>query len=149
MDITKTQREYLFMGRHFVASYLGCDPERLTAIDQLRDNLLEAIKASGATILSMTDYRFDGDGYTAAIILSESHATIHTYPEFGACFVDLFTCGNKCSHKPFDDLLQAYLRPQSFNYQVIQRKEETKVIEAHPPDQWWSFYFGLPKVKSS
>jgi S-adenosylmethionine/arginine decarboxylase-like enzyme len=60
---------------------------------------------------------------TMVFLLSESHASIHTYPEHGACFVDLFTCGNKCSGEKFDQALREYLKPAHVTARVLIRDE--------------------------
>lgn len=110
-----------FVGHHFVASYLGCDLEALTDLDSLEKTLEEAVIASGAKILSSTKHIFPPDGLTMVILLSESHASIHTYPEFGACFIDLFTCGHTCDSKPFAEKLEMYLKPKIINKRLLLR----------------------------
>ncbi len=35
-------------------------------------------------------YAFDSGGYTAVHCLTESHISIHTWPEFGSCTCDIF-----------------------------------------------------------
>ena len=100
-----------FQGRHLFGSYLGCDPVALRDFAGLRKAMGEAVSASGATLLNTVEHIFPPDGITILMLLSESHASIHTYPEHGACFVDLFTCGMRCSGERFDELLRAYLRP--------------------------------------
>lgn len=102
---------YEFYGRHFTASYKGCDSEALQNISVLIQELEKAVLASGATILGCNHVVFPGNGLTAMFLLSESHASIHTYPEHNACFVDLFTCGHTCSHVKFHALLENYLKP--------------------------------------
>lgn len=83
--------------------------------------LIGAIDASGATILSYHVEKFEGGGVTASFLLSESHASIHTYPEHGGCFIDLFTCGDTCHWEPFDKILAAYLEPADKHTSVIER----------------------------
>lgn len=119
------EQKYQFVGVHFVASYMECDHASLTNLKELKEAMTKAVKASGATILNMVDYVFEPDGYTSAYALSESHATIHTYPEFDSCFVDLFTCGNNCSHERFDQSLREYLHPVKVDAQVISRGGNT------------------------
>ena len=46
--------EYAFQGKHFLASYCGCDPEALQDIAALERVMHEAVEASGATILGTT-----------------------------------------------------------------------------------------------
>lgn len=115
---------YDFCGTHFLASYNDCDQEALTNPQKLVEVMLKAAEASGATVLDSTYYIFPGNGMTMAILLSESHASIHTYPEHGSCFVDLFTCGNKCSHIEFDKTLREYLKPSNVSEKVHIRHQD-------------------------
>ena len=113
---TETKEEiYEFTGRHLVANYFECDHEALIQATDLIEVMKRAVEASGATLLESSQYIFPGSGMTAAMLLSESHASIHTYPEHGACFVDLFTCGDKCSAAKFDAAIREYLKPQVVN----------------------------------
>ncbi len=115
--------DYDFRGKHLLASYSHCDSDAMTNIEKLQGVMLEAAKGCGATVLGSTFYLFPGNGMTMVILLSESHASIHTYPEHGSCFVDLFTCGNKCSHEKFDAYLRAYLKPAEVNSKVYIRHQ--------------------------
>ncbi|MBI3508880.1 MAG: S-adenosylmethionine decarboxylase, partial [Chlamydiia bacterium] len=87
-----------------------------------------AVQQSGATVLDSARYVFTPNALTMVYLLSESHASIHTYPEYNACFVDLFTCGNKCSAERFDAALRAYLKPRNVNARMFERTEETHDI---------------------
>jgi S-adenosylmethionine decarboxylase proenzyme len=113
-----------FMGRHFIASYLECDSAALTDVKRLSSTMKSAVKACGATILDSCEYIFPPDGMTMVILLSESHASIHTYPEYGSCFVDLFTCGENCSAEIFDQKMRAYLKPKNVNKSVLIRNQQ-------------------------
>lgn len=104
-----------FKGAHFMASYYGCNQERLNDREGLLEILTEAIKSSGATLLKFVDYQFEPQGLTIVALLSESHASIHTYPEHGACFVDLFTCGMNCHYEEFNRLLETRLEAKTSN----------------------------------
>ena len=117
----KADESYQFIGKHFVASYKECDQKALTDLPKLKEALTKAAEKSGAHILDSVDYIFEPDGLTMVILLSESHASIHTYPEYGACFVDLFTCGHTCSSDAFDKVLREYLQPKKVDYSKIER----------------------------
>jgi S-adenosylmethionine decarboxylase len=54
-------------------------------------------------------------------MLSESHASIHTYPEHNACFLDIFTCGRAIDLAQFPDILCALWQPKSFNKNLLER----------------------------
>lgn len=81
------------VGRHCIAElYDGC-PEKLNSESFIREALTEAANRSGATLLSLTSHNFTPQGVTALALLSESHLSIHTWPELGYAAVDAFTCG--------------------------------------------------------
>jgi S-adenosylmethionine decarboxylase len=115
---------YQFKGEHFLASYCECDHEALTNLKKLEQAMLASAEKSGATVLNSCSWEFPENGFTMVILLSESHASIHTYPEHNACFVDLFTCGEKCSSEYFDQALRDYLKPKSVNGRTLIRKAD-------------------------
>lgn len=114
---------YQFYGNHFIANYTGCNLEALEDVERLASVMEEAIRASGATILSTAQHRFSPAGFTMMLLLSESHASIHTYPEHRACFIDLFTCGESCDRRLFEEKIEEYLQPVRKEKQYIIRKE--------------------------
>lgn len=118
-----------FRGKHLVADYLECDQEAITDEQALMQVMLEAVQKCGAQILSHNVFIFPGHGLTMTILLSESHASIHTYPEHGKCFVDLFTCGDKCNNRVFHDELKAYLKPKKVVDMVLLRDDEIKELK--------------------
>ncbi len=115
-----------FVGRHFLASYLGCDLNRLRDLAALKAAFERAVAASGATLMGSSDHVYPPYGYTLLCLLSESHASIHTYPEHNSCFVDLFTCGLRCRPEPFDAVLRDYLRPAHSHGRSLIRREEAQ-----------------------
>lgn len=114
---------YQFRGVHFLASYCDCDMDALADVEKLSAAMSHAVKECGATILEKSSWVFPPSGLTMVFLLSESHASIHTYPEHGACFVDLFTCGENCSAEEFDKQIRAYLNPKIVNQRTLIRDE--------------------------
>jgi S-adenosylmethionine decarboxylase proenzyme len=119
---------YEFVGYHLIASYLECDLQKLSDLNALKETMQRAVEASGATILEQVDYVFPPNGLTMVFLLSESHASIHTYPEHGACFVDFFTCGRRCSSENFNTVLKEYLCPKTANCSLLYRDQHTTIV---------------------
>lgn len=117
---------YAFSGKHFIASYLECDQEALENLISLEAAMDKAVTLSGATILTSAKHIFEPNGITLMYLLSESHASLHSYPECQACFVDLFTCGDHCFPEPFDAAMQAYLKPKKTSIRLFDRHEEVE-----------------------
>jgi len=82
------------LGRHAIVDAWGAEVALLDDPERLRGILVEAVRATGATVLSSDYHKFEPQGVTAWVILAESHATIHTYPEHAAWMADIFTCGD-------------------------------------------------------
>jgi len=60
------------------------------------DALASAARRAGATVISQTRYRFGHDsaaGFTAVVMLDESHCSAHSYADDGLLALDIFTCG--------------------------------------------------------
>ncbi len=121
--LSADEEVFEFRGKHLVADYLDCDMEALLDEHALIDVMLAAAKKCGAQILGSNHYIFPGHGLTMTILLSESHASIHTYPEHGKCFVDLFTCGEKCNNHSFNETLKDYLKPKNVAAMVLVRDD--------------------------
>ena len=83
------------VGIHLVADLFGVCPELLTGEQAIVDCLLEALRKADFNVLSHCSHKFPGEesGVTALVLLSESHAAIHTYPEHGYAAIDIFSCG--------------------------------------------------------
>lgn len=121
---------HLFRGTHFLASYCDCDIDALGDVDGLVAAMSHAVQGCGATILGTSSWVFPPNGLTMVFLLSESHASIHTWPEHGACFVDLFTCGNRCSAEKFDASLRAYLSPKEVSMKTLIRSQQFQEVDA-------------------
>ncbi|MQA06976.1 MAG: adenosylmethionine decarboxylase [Pseudonocardiaceae bacterium] len=86
-----------FVGWHVLAEAHGVDPALLDDPDFLSNTLEVSLKEAGATVCEMNSLRFEPQGVTVLAMLAESHASMHTYPELGALFVDVFTCGESAN----------------------------------------------------
>ncbi len=115
---------YEFLGNHLIANYIGCDKEAIRDLKGLEAAMKGAAIASGAHIITTASHVFPPDGFMMVILLSESHASIHTYPEYDSCFVDCFTCGEHCDPSKFDQVLSSYLKPQQAQKRILVRGSE-------------------------
>lgn len=112
---------YKFEGNHYIASYSNCDYDSLIDIENLKACIREAVLQSGVTILNEVSHIFDNRGFTMCLLLSESHFSIHTYPEYNSAFMDLFTCGNNTNFSIFETIMKDYLLCQSYNMMILKR----------------------------
>ncbi len=79
---------------HIIADFSGCRPDMLEFSQQGEKILWQTVEKSGLHCVLIKSHQFEPAGYTAAALLTESHITLHTWPEFGAVQIDIFTCGS-------------------------------------------------------
>ncbi|HEY8189157.1 MAG TPA: adenosylmethionine decarboxylase, partial [Micavibrio sp.] len=73
--------------------------------------LRKSAEACGATVLDITLHSFgEGAGITGVAVLSESHISIHTWPEIGFAALDVFMCGT-CDPRKAVPVLQEFFKP--------------------------------------
>jgi len=63
----------------------------LTA-DAATQTFTNALERAGATIVQVLSHNFPRKGLTCVLILAESHAILHTWPETGTINIDIFSC---------------------------------------------------------
>lgn len=83
------------LGHHLIIDLYGCNPEKLKNIPEVERIMVAAAEAAKATIVARKFHQFNPVGVSGALVLAESHLTIHTWPEVDAyCAIDMFTCGD-------------------------------------------------------
>jgi S-adenosylmethionine decarboxylase proenzyme len=70
---------------------------------------IAAMERAGATIVQAQSHNFPGAGLTCSLILRESHAVLHTWPETGTVNIDIFSCSARLkSREAIDELSRAF-----------------------------------------
>ncbi|NTB87844.1 adenosylmethionine decarboxylase [Agrobacterium tumefaciens] len=80
------------LGSHYIGEIFGAvgmnDPDFVEA------TLRKCAVSAGATILHSNMHHFPSGGVTGIVVLSESHISIHSWPEHDYAAIDIFMCGN-------------------------------------------------------
>jgi S-adenosylmethionine decarboxylase len=90
-----------------IAEYYRCDVGLLDDVGRLRHHMLTAAEHIGANVMSDTFNQFTPQGVSGTVVISESHLSIHTWPEFGYVAVDIYTCGGLDPRPGFEYLGRA------------------------------------------
>ena len=61
-------------------------------------------KKAKVTVLEISKYKFEPQGFTLVALLAESHISFHTFPERGIISFDFFTCGKVNPNVAYDIL---------------------------------------------
>jgi len=76
--------------------------------------LFHAAEASHSKVLKVETQKFIPQGVTGFALLADSHLSIHTWPEKGVAYCDIFTCGaNSTPEKAVEYLVEAFQAAKS------------------------------------
>lgn len=82
------------LGRHILAEFFECNHDIMKDTVRIEEEMKNAALACGATIVESVFHTFNPYGVSGAVVIAESHLTIHTWPEYNYAAVDVFTCGD-------------------------------------------------------
>ena len=110
-----------FAGLHVIVDIYGAknvnDPEYVEKV------LHKCIDQCQATLLNMTLHTFPPtNGVTGVACLSESHISVHTWPEHEYAAFDIFMCGKSEPEIAADIIIKAF-SASSYKIQKIKRGE--------------------------
>lgn len=127
------------IGSEWVVDASGCDAETLADIDRLKlifERIIHDLELHVLGDISWHKFPEPG-GVTGIALLSESHLTCHTYPEYGAASFNLYCCRNRTTW-PWERMLRELVGATEVNVRVLERlsySDETKLEEI---GQWAS-----------
>ena len=81
-------------GSHYILDFFGCDPRQLDSMEFWTSELPKSAKAAGMEILHDNFHQFKPHGITGFLLLSTSHISFHTWPEYGYVACDVFSCSS-------------------------------------------------------
>ncbi len=73
----------------------GCEALATLGPHDVAATFAAVLGRAGATIVQAVSHVYPGAGLTCVLILSESHAAIHTWPETGTVHIDIFSCSSR------------------------------------------------------
>ena len=82
-----------------------------------------ALQRAGATVVHELSHSFPGTGLTCVLILSESHAVLHTWPETGTVNIDIFSCSTRLKSLDAIEALRRSFGAQHVTVQEIPRAD--------------------------
>ena len=79
------------VGEHITLDILGATKDHDSKF--FEKLVYKIAKKAKVTVLEISKYKFEPQGFTLVALLAESHISFHTFPEKGIISFDFFTCG--------------------------------------------------------
>ena len=110
------------LGTEWLIEASGCDAAAIADLDRLRAVFDRVINDLELHVLGeVAWHQFDHPGGISGLaLLSESHLTCHTYPEFRAATFNLYCCRNRASW-PWESTLREMLGATEVHVRMFER----------------------------
>jgi len=110
------------VGIHLLVNvYSIPDPEIMKWLPIGKPLLQQIINETQLHVVSEVGHQFQPFGYSYAYVLSESHFTIHTYPEFSSCFIDIFCCNPAFNTEQAVEVIKKVYQTEQIRFEVVKR----------------------------
>jgi len=120
-----TDGDNIFAGRHLLFDFWNTGYEK--RMKETREIMIEGLRETGARILYSHFHEFGIGGFTGLIMLQESHASVHTWPESHLMTFDIYMCGTCDPEISFRYYLQKF-SPVKMSIHMVRRG----VVEIDP-----------------
>lgn len=113
------------VGTHVIADIIGIkNPFKLDSIEKMQEIFHAAAKKAKMHVIAENWKKFEPQGLSGVLFLSESHLSIHFSPEHAFAWVDSFTCGNEGSAKVAVEYICKQMKPD-MKRTKIEHKDRT------------------------
>ena len=119
------------LGTEWLIDASGCDEAALADLDRLRPVFNRVIQDLELNVLGeIAWHQFEHPGGVSGLaLLSESHLTCHTYPEFRAATFNLYCCRERAAW-PWETALKEMLGATEVKVRVFERVIQESVAGA-------------------
>jgi S-adenosylmethionine decarboxylase len=95
--------------------------ELLNSVEKIKAIFNNICNKYNFTILNKVEHLFEPEGITILYLLSESHISIHTFPERNYAALDIYTCKEYNNNKTYEEIYD-YL------VEIFNAKKENPII---------------------
>jgi S-adenosylmethionine decarboxylase len=109
-------------GQEWLVDGFGCEPSKLRDVECLRGLVEQVVRELGLRPVAPALWHvFPGEGgVTGAVLLAESHLTLHSFPEHGTVTLNLYCCRARPAW-PWEARLAAALGAKRVDVRVLAR----------------------------
>ena len=109
------------LGKHIIAELYGVSGDLISREEKVREIMDKVVEEAKIEAVGSLYKQFNPHGVTGIVLISESHISIHTWPEYELVNLDIFTCGDpQQADKAFEAFLK-YFKPKSYRHYILDR----------------------------
>jgi S-adenosylmethionine decarboxylase len=102
-------------GKHIIIDvYNIIDFKKIETLNGIKPLMKKIIEVGELSVVGSLEYQFKPVGATMLFLLSESHLSIHTYPETHYIAIDLYSCNCDIDFSNILDVIYKYFDNECF-----------------------------------
>ena len=109
------------LGEHLLIDIICDNYDILNSLEKLEELSDKLIKICKLTKLSELKHKFKPHGITLIVLLSESHLSMHTWPENKSICIDIFSCSDNLDVKKIEEILSQYFVINNIIIKLVNR----------------------------
>ena len=109
------------LGEHLLIDIICENYDILNSLEKLEELSDKLIKICKLTKLSKLKHKFEPQGITLITLLSESHLSMHTWPENKSICIDIFSCSDNLDIKKIKEILSQYFVINNIIIKLVNR----------------------------
>jgi len=125
------------IGRHYIVEASGCNEKIISNAGVVQKILVKSAEIAGAKVWSVSFNQFPPHGVSGVVVISESHISIHTWPEYGYAALDIYTCGSHVEpEQAIEFAVQSFEASQSHITEITRGIDEEDNLFYHSIITW-------------
>lgn len=109
------------IGYQVLIDIYECNYNKMENMEYVKEMMIELANILKTNIRQIAFEKFDPYGISGVLIISESHITIHTWPEYNYVGIDIFTCSKKVEYNSAIEYLLKKLGTKKYEVKEINR----------------------------
>ena len=113
------------LSRHYIATLVSKSPELLMDMPGCMAAIEKILAERNVECVGQVSHEFHNKSFTSVYALSESHISIHTWPERHVVQLDVFLCNyihdNTSKGKSIFDAIIDYFKPYDVTSTIVER----------------------------
>lgn len=97
------------------------DPTLFNTVTAVKPLLDIIIQKCDLHVVAEAGHQFEPFGATYVYVLSESHMSIHTYPEKNTAYMDIFCCNPNFDTEAAANIIKDVFQTQDVDFQTVHR----------------------------
>lgn len=123
------------LGNHLIIELYDCHEGTINNSRMVEETLVKAVEISGANMVQSVFHQFNPHGISGVVVIEESHFSVHTWPEYGYCALDIFTCGDEIDYYSALQFLKKEFKAKNMSVTEMKRGMlDLPVKLLHKPD---------------